>query len=192
MSTKKSIELLLIENVDNLGIVGDVVQVRPGYARNYLLPMGLATTPTEGAKKAVEARRAEVEKQLREQREQQEKLIEKLEGYELTLQRSANEEGVLYGSVTQADIVLALEEEGFNITERDIRIGDQIKRLDSYEIPVQIAKDLKTEIKLWVVSDKPAEDLMAEEQARIDAEAAGEEPEAAEEPEQTEAETREA
>lgn len=170
MSTRKAIELLLLENVDNLGIVGDVVKVRPGYARNYLLPMGLATPPTAGAKKAVEARRIEVERQLREKRAEQEKLIAALEGVEITLQRAANEEGILYGSVSQHDIAVALQEEGFNLTERDIRIGDQIKRLDSYEIPVQIAKDLKAEVKLWVVSDKPAEQLMAEEDAKAAAE----------------------
>jgi large subunit ribosomal protein L9 len=171
MSTKKAIQLLLLENIDNLGIVGDIVKVRPGYARNYLLPMGLATAPTTGAMKAVEARRVEVERQMREKHAEQEKLIAALEGIEITLQRAANEEGILYGSVSQHDIAAALQEEGFNLTERDIRIGDQIKRLDSYEIPVQISKDLKTEIKLWVVSDKPAEELMAEEEAKAAAEA---------------------
>jgi len=162
MSTKKQIELLLVENVANLGIVGDIVNVKAGYARNYLLPYGLAAEPTEGNKRAVEARRAEVERQLRELRAQREQLIAKLEDFEITLQRSANEEGVLYGSVNQHDIAEALQEEGFNVTERDVRIGDAIKRLDSYKIPVQLDDDLKTEIKLWVVSDKPAEQLHAE------------------------------
>lgn len=169
---KKTVQLLLLENVDNLGIVGDVVEVKAGYARNYLLPMNLATAPTEEAMKAIEARRAEVERQLRELREQQERLLGQLENFEITLQRSANEAGQLYGSVTQHDIAVALQEEGFSVTERDIRIGTPIKRLDSYDIPIQIADDLKTTIKLWVVSDRPIEELEATEDQ---AEAAGEE-----------------
>ena len=121
-TTTKRIELLLTENVDNLGIVGDVVKVRPGYARNYLLPHSLAEKPTEGAKKKVAARRAQVEAELKARRDQQEKLIEKLNGFEVTLKRSHNEEGLLYGSVTQHDIVLALAEEGLHLSERDVRI----------------------------------------------------------------------
>lgn len=158
MSATQNIELLLLENVDNLGIVGDIVQVKPGYARNYLLPHGLATTPSEGAIKAVEERRAEVERELKALREKLEATLAKLEGFELTMQRSHNDEGVLYGSVSQHDIALALQEEGFDeISDREVRIGDQIKHLDSYDIPIQLDKDLKTEIKLWVVSDRPAD-----------------------------------
>ncbi|MBI1375459.1 MAG: 50S ribosomal protein L9 [Phycisphaera sp.] len=175
MATKKSIKLLLTENVDSLGIVGDVVNVKPGYARNYLIPMGLADQPTQGNMKKVEERRKEVERQLRELREHQVKLIEQLEDFELTMKRAANEEGILYGSVSQHDIAEALIEEGFNLKEREIRIGDPIKRLDSYKIPIQLANDLKTEIKLWVVSDKPIEELDAamEEDQQDDAEDAG-------------------
>ena len=155
----RSVKLLLIENVDNLGIVGDIVTVKSGYARNYLFPMQLATTPTPNAIKAVEAKRAEVEKMLREKRVEQERLIEHLSGYEITLKRAANDVGQLYGSVTQHDIKESLVEAGFAIRDSDIRIGSQIKRLDSYDIPVQIAADLKTEIKLWVVSDSPIPEL---------------------------------
>lgn len=169
MSSKRNIELLLTENIDNLGIVGDVVNVRPGYARNYLLPHGLATEPTEGNKKRVAARRAEVEKELRELRAQQETLLSKLEDYELTIQRSANEDRTLFGSVSQHDIALALQEEGFNVTDRDIRIGSPIKQLDSYSIPIQLATDLKTQIKLWVVSDKPAEQLATASEGEAEA-----------------------
>lgn len=177
MSTKKTITLMLNDNIENLGIVGDVVTVKPGYARNYLLPMGLAMAPTEGNRKRIEARRAEVQRQLAEERTLAEAAFAKLEGFEITLMRTANEEGHLYGSVSQHDIAVALQEEGFDIVhERHIRIGISIKKLDSYVIPVQL-DDLKTEIKLWVVSDKPAEELMAAEQAKGEegSEEAGEE-----------------
>lgn len=161
----RNVELLLTENIENLGIVGDVVHVKPGYARNYLVPLGYAVEPTDGAKKALAARRAEVERELAALRKELEQLVEKLEGAEITLERSCNDQGWLYGSVTQHDIAVALNEAGFNrITDRHIRIGAAIKRIDSYEIPVQLDRDLRTEIKLWVVADREL-NLGREEQA---------------------------
>jgi len=151
----RNVELLLTENIENLGIVGDVVLVKPGYARNYLVPLGYAVKPTEGAKKSLAARRAQVERELAALRAELEQLVEKLEGAEVTLERSCNDQGWLYGSVTQHDIAAALNEAGFHrIVDRHIRIGTAIKRIDSYEIPVQLDRDLRTEIKLWVVADR--------------------------------------
>jgi large subunit ribosomal protein L9 len=160
----KMIELLLTENVDNLGIVGDVVEVRPGFARNFLLPQNKATHPTPGAIERLAERRKQVEAEMKQLRAEQEALLTRLEGYELTMQRAANDQGVLFGGVSQHDIAEALREEGFAIDDRCVRIGEQIKRLDSYDIPIQLARDLQTEIKLWVVSDKPAEQLAEEEE----------------------------
>ena len=175
----KQIELLLLETVDNLGIVGDVVKVKPGYARNYLLPHGLAEAPTQEKIDALAARRAEVEAELKKIRSEQEALIEKLAEVELTLERSANEQGLLFGGVSQHDIAEALQAEGYAVEDRHVRIGEKINRLDTYDIPIQLAKELKCEIKLWVVSDKPQEQLEAEaaeaeaaEKAEIEAEAA--------------------
>ncbi len=153
----KPVELLLTENVDNLGIVGDVVRVKPGYARNFLLPRRLATTPSPKAIERLAERRRQVEEELRRKRAAQEAMLGKLDGFEITLERSANEQGVLFGGVSQHDIAQVLRAEGFEIEDRAVRVGEQIKRLDSYMIPVQLASDLKTEIKLWVVSDKPME-----------------------------------
>lgn len=154
----RNIELLLVENVDNLGIVGDVVKVRPGYARNFLLPRGLATKPTPNAIKKLAERRAQVEAELKQRRLALEALTEKLEGYELTIKRSANEQGVLFGGVSQHEIAQALRDDGLAVEDRHVRIGESIKRLDSYMIPVVLAVDLKTEIKLWVVRDGPSPD----------------------------------
>ncbi len=171
----KTVQLLLTENVDNLGIVGDVVKVKPGYARNYLLPRGMATDPTPGNIERLAERRRQVEEEMRKLRQAQELMVGKLEGYELTLQRSANDQGVLFGSVSQHDIAEAMRADGFEVEDRHIRIGHQIKRLDSYNIPIIIAQDLKTEIKVWVVSDKPAEHLESEEEEAEAAETAEEE-----------------
>ena len=152
------VELLLLENVDNLGIVGDVVKVKPGYARNYLLPHGLATKPTPGAIERLKDARAAAEAEMKKLYEEQTALLERLHEAEITLERSANEQGVLFGGVSQHDIALALQEAGYDVEERHVRIGQQIKRLDSYQIPITLSRDLKTEIKLWVVSDRPMED----------------------------------
>ena len=155
----KTSRLLLTENVDNLGIVGEVVRVKTGYARNYLFPRGLATVPTEGAIKRLSQRRAQVEQEMREHRAGLEAILEKLTDHEISMQRSANDQGVLFGGVSQHDIAEALRADGFPVEDRAVRIGEQIKRLDAYEIPIVLANDLKTHVKLWIVSDKPAEDL---------------------------------
>jgi len=169
----KQIELLLTDNVDNLGIVGDVVKVRPGYARNYLLPRGLGAKPTPGAIKKLAARRSEVEKELKKQRAEREATFARMEKLEITIQRSSNDQGILYGGVSQHDIAEALRAEGYNVDDRHVRIGEQIKRLDTYTIPVVLDADMRAELKLWVVSDKPREQLEAEGQV---AEAVAEEP----------------
>ena len=155
----KPVKLLLTENVDNLGIVGDVVTVKPGFARNYLLPMGKATEPTQGNVAKLAEKRKEVEAQLAQERAQHVALLEKIEGLELTIMRSANDQGILYGGVSQHDIAMALQEEGFDIGDRAVRVGERVERLDTYNIPIVLDDDLKTEIKLWVVSDKPRDEL---------------------------------
>ena len=158
----KQIELLLLKNVDNLGVVGQVVKVKPGYARNYLIPRGEATTPSQKLVDRLAEQRKHEEARQRQIRAEQEVLIGRLADAEITIERSSNEQGLLYGGVSQHDIAEALREAGFDLEDRFIRVGEQIKRLDSYQIPVVINRDLKTEFKLWVVSDKPAEELEAD------------------------------
>src|SRR6266508_3964950 len=93
-----SVKLLLKESIKHVGRVGDVVEVSPGYARNYLLPHDLAVEPTPGNMKKIEERKKEVEKMERDRRDQQAALIKQLEGVEVTLERRANEQGHLFGS----------------------------------------------------------------------------------------------
>jgi large subunit ribosomal protein L9 len=151
----KSVKLLLTENVEALGIVGDVVTVRTGYARNFLLPRSYATTPTEDAIKAVAKKREEAQRELAELRKQREDLIKKLEGIEITLQRSCNDLGHLYASVTQQEIATALEAAGHKgVRPRDVRLNQNIKRIDTYEVPIKFDSDLDATIKLWVVADR--------------------------------------
>ena len=155
----KTLEVLLTDNVENLGIVGDVVKVKPGYARNYLLPFGLATKPTQGSIARLAQARAEMAAKMNKIREEQQALLAKLEGVEVTIQKSANEQGVLFAGVTALEIAEALQAEDYPVEERSVRPHESIKRLDSYEVAIVLASDLKTTVKLWVVSDKPTEQL---------------------------------
>ncbi len=153
----RNIELLLTENVDNLGIVGDVVKVRTGYARNYLMPRQLATQPSEEAIKALTAKRAEAERQMSELRKVREGIIERLNGHELHLIRSCNDLGVLYAGITQQEIAKALTEAGFGVKPRDVRLPHAIKRIDTYEVHVKFESDLEAVIKLWIMPDRKLE-----------------------------------
>lgn len=149
-----NIKLLLTENVEALGIVGDVVNVRTGYARNFLLPRNFATQPSEEKIKALASKRAEAEKMLAELRKKREELNKKLQGIEVHLIRSCNDQGILYGAITQQDVASALKELGHDVKPRDVRINQVIKRIDAYDVHVKLDSDLDSIIKLWVVADR--------------------------------------
>lgn len=154
----RTLKLLLTENVDNTGIVGDVVTVRKGYARNFLLPRGLATEPSEEKVQQLAAKRAEAERQLAELRKAREALVARLDGHELTMIRSCNDQGILYGAVTQQELADALIKDGFaGIKPREVRIGGQIKRVDKFEVHVKFAADLEAVVKLIIKADRPLE-----------------------------------
>ena len=157
-----NVKLLLKESVKNVGKVGDLVEVSPGYARNFLLPKDLAVQPTPNNVKKVEERRKEVERQEREKREQQAALIKQLAGVEVTLERRANEQGHLFGSVTATDIAKALVAQGFNIEASDVNLPGKLDRIDTYQVTISFASDLKTDVKVWVAPD-------AESKAAMDA-----------------------
>lgn len=152
----KNMELLLTENVDGTGIVGDVVRVRKGFARNYLLPRGMATQPSEEMIKSLAAKRAEAQRMLAELRKQREELTGKLAGFELKLVRSCNDQGILYAAITQHDIATALGTAGFpGIKDREVRLGQTIKRIDKFAVHIKLDSDLDAEISLVVDSDRP-------------------------------------
>jgi large subunit ribosomal protein L9 len=150
MATTK---LLLKESIKNVGRVGDIVEVSPGYARNYLLPRDLAVEPTPGNVKKIELRRKEIEKQERDRREQQEAMMKRLAGVEVTLERRANEQGSLFGSVTATDIAKALQAQGFNVNPDDVNLPGKLDRIDTYQVQIKFAEDLTGEVKVWVAPD---------------------------------------
>lgn len=166
----RNIKLLLIENVEAVGIVGDVVNVRTGFARNFLLPRALATTPSDDLIKSLSAKRADAEKMVAAQRKQREETIEKLKGVEMELVRACNDQGILYGGITQQDVAAELSAKGYAVKARDVRLPGAIKRIDKYEIHVKLDSDLDSVIKLTVKPDRELpKDAMEPEKKKSDA-----------------------
>ncbi len=153
----RNIELLLLETVENLGIVGDVVRVKPGHARNYLLPMQLAEFPTAEKIEALKEERARAQAEVAAELAARRSLVERLEGITVTLIRSCNDRGILYGSVTQRDISDALIEAGYDADTRSIRLANAIRRVGEYPVPVQFGKELRADISVIVEPDTPLE-----------------------------------
>ncbi len=154
----KHVQLLLTENVDNLGIVGDVVRVRTGYARNFLLPMGFATTPSDDKLADLATKRAQAEKDMAALRSKREALMARMVDLEMTLERAVNDQGILYGSVTQQDLSRALNTLGFAVKPREVRLPHGIKHLGEFDVTVKLDSDLETAVKVYVVADRKVED----------------------------------
>jgi len=151
-------KLLLCKNVAALGIVGDVVDVNEGFARNYLLPRRLATEPTAGnVRKLADARR-QAEEEMARERSVLEGIARSLEGVEVTIRARANEDGHLYGSVGRREISAALAEEGHHVSVEQIQLHTPIRRLDNIEVELRFASDLRCAIKVWVVREKTDEE----------------------------------
>jgi large subunit ribosomal protein L9 len=150
----KSIELLLTETIENLGIVGDVVKVRTGYARNFLLPRNAATTPSPQLIESLKVKRAHAQAEMAQVRSERATTINKLTGYDLAITRACNDQGILYGGVTQQEISEALIAAGFGVRPRDVRLSGAIKRVDTYDIHIKFETELETDIKLTVKPDR--------------------------------------
>ena len=151
-------KLLLCKNVEKLGIVGDVVNVAAGYGRNYLVPQGLATEPTEVNMRALaEARRVAEEDRTR-QRAELEQLATRIAGVEVTIKARANEDGVLSGSVGTRDIASALAEEGYYVRDEQVILEHPLRKLDTVAVDIKLADDLLSSVKVWVVREKTADD----------------------------------
>lgn len=163
-----NVKLLLKESVKHLGRVGDIVEVSPGYARNYLLPKDLAVLPTPGNVKKVEERRKEIERIERERRALHEQIVAKLATVEVHLERRANEQGHLFGSVGATDIARQLQAMGYSVEPEDINLPGKLDRVADYVVQVSFADDLKADLKVWVHADaesKSAMDAYAKQRA---------------------------
>lgn len=150
----RNYELLLLETIENLGLVGDVVKVRPGFARNYLLPNGMAETPTAEKIEALKEARAIAEAQVAKQRADREALIARMSGISITLVRACNDQGILYGAVTQRDISDQLISDGYGVDMRAVRLNNPIRRVSSESVTIQFGRDLIAEITVVVKPDR--------------------------------------
>lgn len=147
-------EVILREDVPHLGAMGEVVKVRPGYARNYLLPRGLAAEASRRNLAALEHQKRLVEVKRERERKAAAGVADKIEGLVLEIRARAGEEERLYGSVTNMDIEKLLEERGLRVDRRRVDLVDPIKRLGTYRITVTIAHDVKATFTLKVLPEE--------------------------------------
>jgi large subunit ribosomal protein L9 len=146
-------EVILKEDVPKLGSIGDVVRVKPGYARNFLLPRGLAVVADRRNLRALEhEKRVAAEKREREQRKA-ETLAKQIAALVLTISAKAGEEGKLFGSVTNIDLEKALQEKGFSVDRRRIRLDEPIKQLGDYTVDIQLPLGVEAKLAVSVVAD---------------------------------------
>jgi large subunit ribosomal protein L9 len=153
------IELLLIQSVDHLGNQGDVIEVKRGYAMNFLLPQGLATIATDHHKRMVEKHRSKLQAIQSSRLASLRATAEELGRQSITIEANANDEGHLYGSVGAPEIVKALKQHEFTITADQVRLKGPLKELGLYTVAIHMGQEIEAELKVWVVptvSDHPA------------------------------------
>lgn len=144
-------KLILVKDVEKLGQIGDIVNVKEGYARNYLIPKKLVLEATEANKKVVEKEKIKAEQRRKESKKEAEELCQKLEKLSLTVPVQVGEKDKLYGSVTAQDISDLLKKEGFDIDKRKIEVANTIKTLGIYSIKIKLDPEIIATTKVWVV-----------------------------------------
>ncbi|MDV6030965.1 MULTISPECIES: 50S ribosomal protein L9 [Pirellulaceae] len=145
------IQLLLIHNVEHLGKQGDIVEVKAGYARNYLLPHGMATIATDHHKRMVEKHREKLRAIELEKLKSYRDLADELGKQSITIEANANDEGHLYGSVGPHEITAALKEAGFSLANDQIRLDGPLRELGLYTVRVYLHSEVEASLKVWVV-----------------------------------------
>ncbi len=148
------VEVILTEDISTLGNAGEVVRVRAGFARNYLLPQGKAMLATKGRVRELEHKKRVIEEKIRKQVSGHELVAKRLEQTELEFQVLVGEEGKLFGSVTNVDIAGRLEEQGFKLDRRKIELKEPIKQLGEYEVTLRLHREVKAQIRVKVVASE--------------------------------------
>ena len=144
-------EIILLDKIDNLGNVGDVVTVKPGYARNYLFPKGLAVRSSKRNIAFVEEKRKNIELKLAKEEQASQAIFDSLKNVEILMEVEVGENDKLFGSVTTMDLQKALNEQNIEIEKQDILLDNPIKSLGVYDIPIKVTPSLKQNIKVNVV-----------------------------------------
>ena len=145
--------VILRENVETLGSIGDLVRVSTGYARNFLFPKGLAVQANEKNTQQVEHQKRTLKKKLAAIKAEKEALKAQIEGASLVLRRKSGENQKLFGSITSQDIAEALEAKGVKIDKKQIELGGPLKKLGSFKVPVRLMEGVTAEVSLSVVAD---------------------------------------
>lgn len=145
-------QVILKETIDTLGEEGDVVKVKDGYARNYLLPKNLAAVATEGNIAVLAKQKAAIEARKKEQRATAEAMAKKLAAVTITIAQRTGDDGKLFGSVTASDIAAKLAEQGIEIDKKTILLDEPIKALGSKSIPVKVGYQVKADVTVEVVA----------------------------------------
>lgn len=147
-------QIILKQRLENLGAPGDVVNVKPGYARNYLIPQGLAYPATDANLKRIEREAALLQKKAGEELEAAKARAGAFEETSVTFTARAGDEGKLFGSITAADIAEKLAEQGLEVERRQILLPEALKALGVYSVPVRLHPDVKPEVKVWVIKEE--------------------------------------
>jgi len=150
-TSRRSVELMLTEDVPALGKQGEIVNVRAGYARNYLLPQGLATVASEHNKRMVEKHRVKLADLAKQRLQELKKLADAISKYSVTIEAHANEEGHLYGSIGAADISKHLRSASFDVAPECVKLEGPLKELAMYTVKVQLHPEVEADVKVWVV-----------------------------------------
>lgn len=155
-------EVILKEDVANLGHRGEVVKVADGYGRNFLLPRKLAMQATAANKAVIEQMKASAARRSATEKAQAEELVTKLAPVVLTFTRKSGEQGQLFGSVTSADIAAELETRGFDIDRRKIQLHEPLKALGNFDVPVKLHREVTAHLKVKVLGEAMTEEAPAE------------------------------
>lgn len=149
----KYMQLILKEDVDKLGDAGDVVDVKPGYGRNYLIPQGKAVIASPGQLKQLEQMKEKAERRAELTVEKAQQLAERLETTSVTIPVTVGEDEKIHGSVTNQDVADALQERDIEVDKRKISLDQDISTLGEYTATVDLLGELKSQIKVWVVKE---------------------------------------
>ncbi|HXY29946.1 MAG TPA: 50S ribosomal protein L9 [Gemmatimonadaceae bacterium] len=145
-------EVILRQSIDSVGNPGDIVNVSAGFARNYLLPRGLAYEATPGNRKRIAQEKARLEAAENQRRDAAQALAERLQQISLTFSARVGDEDKLFGSVTASDIAQQLHSQGFpEVEKRQIDLHEPIRALGVYKVPIRLHAEVKPEIKVWVI-----------------------------------------
>lgn len=147
-------QVILRDGLDNLGNAGEIVTVKPGYGRNYLIPKGLAYEATDANVRRIEREKVKLQERAAEQLSDARKRAASFEGVSVTFHARAAEEGKLFGSITTGDIAEELGKQGIEVDRKQILLDEPIKSLGVFSVPVRLHTDVRPEVKVWVIKEE--------------------------------------